>query len=145
MKSSLARCGASSNLTWVLSVTSTDTAQTAQNQYASATRAGNIDALLSLGAPGAVVWHNHDAREISWEQAAKTIGWMHRTMPDVSWEDAAIWWIPDGFIWQVVLTASVPNGPIAAHLCMIVRVSPEGLINRIEEYMDPAAFSPLTS
>jgi hypothetical protein len=122
-----------------------DAKQTAQFKYASATRSEDIDILLSLGAPGATVWHNHDAREITWEQSARTIGWMHRVMPDVSWEDKAIWWIPDGFVWQVLLSGSGPNGSVDAHMCMIARVSAEGLIGQIEECVDPASFAALTN
>jgi ketosteroid isomerase-like protein len=121
-----------------------DTYQTAQAAYSTAMRNGDLDALLSLAAPGAVVWHNNDAQDVPWEQTVQTIGWLHRAMPDISWEDVALWWTPEGFIWQVILRASTPGGSIDAHLCMIVRVTADGLISRLEEYVDPAAFAPLT-
>jgi hypothetical protein len=121
-----------------------DISRSTQAAYASATRAGDIEALRKLGAPGATVWHNHDAQEVPWEQSVQMIGWMHRAMPDVSWEDVAIRPIPDGFVWQVVLSGTAPNGSVVAQLCMVVGVSAEGLITRIEEYMDPASFASLT-
>jgi len=121
-----------------------DVSQTVQAAYSTATRAGDIEVLRNLGAPGATVWHNHDAQEVTWEQSIQMIGWMHRTMPDVSWEDVAIRRTPEGFVWQVVLSGSAPSGSVVAQLCMVVGVSAEGLISRIEEYMDPASFAPLT-
>ena len=59
-------------------------------------------------------------------------------------EDVAIRQTADGFVWQVVLSGSAPSGSVVAELCMVVGVSDEGLISRIEEYMDPASFGPLT-
>lgn len=127
-------------------MTLTDAAKLAtQAAYAAATRGADACAMAALSEPDAVVWHNHDDVVVTAEQSSRTLRWLHRTMPDVRWEDVAVRPTPDGFVWQAVLTGSAPSGPVRAHTCMVVTLSPAGRVQRIDEYLDPAALTPLTS
>ena len=114
-----------------------------QAAYADASRRGDVDALAALTAPDAVVWHNHDDETVSAEQSRKVVRWLHRTMPDVAWEDVAVHPTPTGFVWQSRMVGTGPGGPVRAHTCVIVTLDDDGKVARTEEYLDAAALAPL--
>jgi ketosteroid isomerase-like protein len=111
--------------------------------YTAATRAGDADALAALCEPDAVTWHNHDDAEVDVERSGRTLRWLHRTVPDVCWEDVAVTPTATGFVWQAVITGSAPGGPLRAHTCMVVTLSAAGRVVRTDEYLDAAALAPL--
>ena len=111
--------------------------------YAAATRAGNTDAMAALSEPDAVVWHNFDDLEVDMARTATTLQWLHRTAPDVTWDDVAVTPTATGFVWQALLHGTGPGGPFRAHTCMVATVSPAGRVARLAEYLDPAALGPL--
>ncbi|MBY0390516.1 MAG: DUF4440 domain-containing protein, partial [Mycobacterium pseudokansasii] len=51
-----------------------------------------------------------------------------------------------GFVQQHVLHAAGQTGQsIALRVCIVIKLDTEGLINRIDEYFDPAELAPLLS
>lgn len=120
-----------------------DTKLATQAAYAAATRAGDGDAIAALNEADAVVWHNYDEVLVPAEKSARTLRWLHRTMPDVAWHDVAVLPTPEGFVWQAVLTGTVRGAPVRAHTCMVVTLSDTGKVRRTDEYLDPAALSAL--
>jgi ketosteroid isomerase-like protein len=115
-----------------------------QAAYADASRGCDLDALAALSDPDAVVWHNYDDVVVTAAQSNKTLQWLHRTMPDVAWEDVAVRPTTDGYVWQATLTGTGPGGPVRAHTCLVVTLSDEGKVRRTDEYLDMAALKPLT-
>ena len=115
-----------------------------QRAYADASRRGDVDAIAALTEPDAVVWHNHDDETITAEQSRKTVRWLHRTMPDVAWQDVAVLPTPNGFVWQATMTGTGPGGPLRVHTCVVATLSGAGKVARMEEYLDSAALRPLT-
>jgi ketosteroid isomerase-like protein len=113
--------------------------------YAAATRAGNAEALAALCEPDAVTWHNHDDAEVDVERSGRRLRWLHRTVPDVAWEDVAVTPTATGFVWQAVLTGTAPGGPLRVHTCMVVTLSPAGRVARTEEYLDAASLARLVA
>lgn len=111
--------------------------------WADATRAGDVDALAALTEPDAVVWHNHDETEVDLARTNRTVAWLHRTVPDIAWEDVAVTATAAGFVWRAVLTGTAPGGPLRAHTCVVATVSTDGRVARLDEYLDPAALAPL--
>jgi ketosteroid isomerase-like protein len=116
-----------------------------QAAFAAATREGDAAAVAGMSTPDAVVWHNHDAVEVDVERSGRTLRWLHRTMPDVRWTDVAVLPTPSGFVWQAILTGTAPGGPVRAHTCVVVTLTPIGRVCRTEEYLDPAALGPLSA
>ena len=50
----------------------------------------------------------------------------------------------EGFVQQHVVHAHDSGGaPLSFRACLVVRVNPDGLIGRIDEYLDPADLAPL--
>ena len=109
--------------------------------YAAATRAGDAEALTALMEPDAVVWHNYDDAEIGPEASLRTLRWLHRTLDDLRWTDVAMLPTAEGFVWRAVISGSSPTGTVRAHTCMVVTLSPAGRVERVDEYLDPAAFA----
>ena len=113
--------------------------------YATATHAGDVEALAAISEPDAVVWHNHDDVEASLDRSARTLQWLHRTVPDVAWNDVALTLTCDGFVWQSLLTGTAPGGRLRAHTCVVVTLSDTGRVARTDEYLDAAALAPLAT
>lgn len=120
-----------------------DQKRAAQAGFAAATRSGDVAALTALSEPDAVVWHNHDDVTITAKQSNKTLTWLHRTVPDASWDDVAILATSDGFVWRALLTGTAPGGAIRVHTCAIVTLSESGKVQRTDEYLDASGLAAL--
>ena len=67
----------------------------------------------------------------------QTVGWLHRTVPDLAWHDVALYPTPTGFVSQTIMTGTAPGGALRVHSCVIVTLDDDGLVTRVEEYLDP--------
>jgi ketosteroid isomerase-like protein len=106
-------------------------------RFAAASRTNDGDAYRALCAPNAVTWHNFDDAEVTTEQTVRTVAWLHRTVPDLAWDDVALHLTPTGWVSQTVMTGTAPGGPLRVHSCVIVTLEGGGLVTRVEEYLDP--------
>jgi uncharacterized protein len=106
--------------------------------FAAASRQNDPDAYRALCATGALTWHNFDDADVTTEQTVKTVGWLHRTVPDLAWHDVALYPTPTGFVSQTIMTGTAPGGALRVHSCVIVTLDDAGLVTRVEEYLDPA-------
>lgn len=106
-------------------------------RFGASSRDNDADAYRALCAPGALTWHNFDDAEVSTEQSVKTVGWLHRTVPDLAWHDVALYPTPTGFVSQTILTGTAPGGALRVHSCVIVTLDDNGRVTRVEEYLDP--------
>ena len=112
--------------------------------FAAATRAGDADAVAAISEPDAVVWHNFDDCEADLDMSGRSLRWVHRKMPDVSWADVACDLIDNGFVWRALITGTANGEAIRAHTCMIVTLSTNGKVARTDEYIDPSAMAALS-
>jgi len=113
--------------------------------YCAASRAGDADAFVALAAPDAIVWHNADDTEVPLVRTASSLTWLHRAVPDVEWTDRALTPTADGFVWRAVLTGTAAGGPLRAHTCVVVTLSDDLLVERIDEYLDPSQTAVLSA
>ena len=111
--------------------------------YVAAVNAGDVERVASLSEPDVVVWHNFDELEVDAAASARTLRWLHDTVPDIAWLDSRLTTTPTGFVWQATMTGSAPGGELRAHTCAVYTVSAAGKIARIEEYVDPRSLAPL--
>jgi uncharacterized protein len=107
-------------------------------RFAVAIRTNDADSYVAICAPGAVTWHNFDDAEVSTEQTLRTVAWLHRKLPDLAWIDVALHATATGFVSQTILTGTAPGGPLRAHSVVVVTLNDDGLVTRVEEYLDPA-------
>jgi len=111
--------------------------------YIEATNAGDTAAVLALSEPDVRIWHNFDDLEVDGEASARTLRWLHDRVGDLAWSDSVVTPTATGFVWQATITGSAPGGPLLAHTCSVITVSPAGKIARVEEYLDPAQLAAL--
>ncbi|MFF0815318.1 nuclear transport factor 2 family protein [Rhodococcus sp. NPDC003318] len=113
------------------------------DRFFAAVCAGDDAALIDMYAPQARIWHNDDGLEQTVAENLRVLRWLSRTLENFRYEDIRRHELPDGFAQQHVLRATLPgHGPIEVPAALFVRVS-DGLITRIDEYVDSAAIRPL--
>lgn len=104
---------------------------------------GDVDAVRELYSPDVVIWHNFDQVEQTRDQNLRTITWMTENVKDVRYEEIQRHEFDGGFVQQHVLRGTGPSGgALEMPACIICRVE-DGLITRLDEYLDSAHTAPL--
>ena len=113
-------------------------------RFVGAIERGDTDAVRACYPPDARIWHNNDGIEQTVDENMKVLGWMARTLPAREYVVSHLDALPDGFVQQHVLRATLPNGATwELPACVIVRVR-DGQIVRLDEYLDSAHVARLT-
>lgn len=114
-------------------------------RFVAAIQAGDAAAVRAFYAPDAKIWHNIDDVEQTVDQNLKSLAWFVRTLPDRIYRVQRIAPLPDGFLQQHVLEATLPNGERwAMDACVVVRIE-NGKIVRLDEYLDSAKTAQLVA
>jgi ketosteroid isomerase-like protein len=104
---------------------------------------GDIATVQQLWDDDVVVWKVAD-RDRDGERALRVIAWFVNATTDRRYEILERQFFGGGFVQQHILHANGRNGgSIAMRVCMVIKVGANGLINRIDEYFDPADIAPL--
>src|ERR1700760_378711 len=107
--------------------------------YADAVAQGDHEALGALHEPDATVWHNTDDVTQPIAQNLKVNAWLHRKVPDLTFEDVRVTYTESGFVRQNKLVGTAPNGQrLSVYSLLLVEVAPSGKIRRVSEYLDSA-------
>ena len=111
--------------------------------FVDAIEAGDVPAMRACYAPGAKIWHNTDNVEQTIDENVKVLNWFIRTLPDRHYRVVRREALSDGFLQQHVLEATLPDGQKwKMDACVVVKME-NGLITRLDEYLDSAARVPL--
>ena len=111
--------------------------------FVGAIERGDVDAVRACYHPDARIWHNNDGLEQTVDENLRVLGWMARTLLTRTYDVVRLEALPDGFVQQHVLRADLPNGGTwTLDACVIVRVE-DGLIVRLDEYLDSAQVAKL--
>lgn len=114
-------------------------------RFLGAIERGDVDTVRALYHPDAKVWHNNDGIEQSVDDNLKVLGWMARTLATRHYRVIRREALPDGFFQQHVLETTLPNGRTwNLDACVVVRVV-DGLVVRLDEYLDSAKIAELTA
>jgi ketosteroid isomerase-like protein len=114
-------------------------------RFVGAIERGDIEAVTACYHPDARIWHNNDGLEQTVTENLRVLGWMATVLPERRYRVLRLEALPDGFLQQHVLEASLPNGGTwSLDACVIVRVE-DGLIVRLDEYLDSAQVATLTA
>lgn len=98
----------------------------------------DADTVRSFYAPGATCWHNFDNYDQPLEENMKLFAWMARKAPERRYRVLRRELLPDGWMQQHVLEARLADGrQMTLFACCVITLE-NGLIKRIEEYVDPA-------
>lgn len=112
-------------------------------RYMGAIQSGDTDVVRACYAPDAKLWHNTDGIEQTVEENMKLLGWMIRYIPVRNYRIVHREALADGFVQQHVLEATLPGGePWTMDACAVVRIK-DGVIVRLDEYIDSAQFKAL--
>ena len=94
--------------------------------------------LIHKTAPGATVWHNFDNVDQPLDENLKLLEWMVRKAPSRRYRVLRRELVPGGWFQQHVLEAELPGGrKMTLYACCVITLQ-DGLIRRIEEYVDPS-------
>jgi ketosteroid isomerase-like protein len=115
------------------------------DKFVGAIQAGDPDTVRACYAPSARIWHNSDRIEQTVDQNMRVLAWFMRTLPNRTYRVIRRVALPDGFLQQHVLEATLPDGtPWALDACVVVRMV-DGLIVRLDEYIDSAKAAELAA
>lgn len=104
---------------------------------------GDVDAVRSLYADSAVIWHNFDRVEQQPEDNLKVLTWLTQKVRGLRYEDIRRTSFDGGFVQQHVLRGTTAGDePLDVPCCLVVRVAGDR-ITRIDEYLDTAHLTPL--
>ncbi|MDG2113409.1 MAG: nuclear transport factor 2 family protein [Actinomycetota bacterium] len=99
--------------------------------------AGDPDAVRAAYHPDAKIWHNFDQIEQGVDENIATLQWFIRRMPDRRYEDVVRHPIEGGVVQQHVVRGTTQAGhDVEMPACLFAQVDGDGLITRIEEYVD---------
>lgn len=108
------------------------------DEFMAALERGDRDVVRRFYAPDARFWHNFDNVEQTVEENLKTLDWMVRKLPQRTYRIVRREALLDGWFQQHVLEGNLADGrSLQMFACCVIRLR-EGLITRIEEYLDPA-------
>jgi ketosteroid isomerase-like protein len=115
------------------------TADEIVDTYVRASETADVELILSILAPDAVLWHNFDEIERDMVAAAPHLPKLHERFADVRFEMLERHAIPDGVVIRQVLRATVreTGEPFASHICKFIRIR-DGKLARIDEYVSPS-------
>jgi ketosteroid isomerase-like protein len=108
------------------------------DRFITGVQAGDQDGVRACYAPDAVIWHNFDNVEQTVDQNMRSLRWFARTLPDRRYRVLRREAIKDGFMQQHVLEATLPDGTAWAMPACVVAMVEDGLIARLDEYLDSA-------
>jgi ketosteroid isomerase-like protein len=96
------------------------------------------DEFVAMLAPRAIVWHNHDRNEVDAVENMAAIDMLAQIVTGAKIETLLLAPTPDGFVEQFVLRGTVvaTGKPFEMHNCIVVTVA-DGMITRVDEYVDP--------
>ena len=107
-------------------------------KFVDAIQTGDVATVRACYHPEAKLWHNTDGIEQTVDQNMKVLDWFIRTLPDRNYRVIRREALSDGFLQQHVLEATLPDGTKwAMDACVVIKIE-NGLITRLDEYMDSA-------
>lgn len=101
-------------------------------------------AVRRMWAEDVLVWKSGDPHDRDKARALRVIDWFVDATTERHYEVLDRQVFDGGFVQQHLLHAHGRHGAsIRLRVCIVVKVSADGLINRIDEYFDPAEIAPL--
>lgn len=105
---------------------------------------GDGPGLAALWSDDIVVWRQGGGRERDKARGLKVIEWFVDSTTSRRYEILDRQVFDGGFLQQHTVHATTRSGaPLTFRACLIVKVGADGLITRIDEYLDPADLNAL--
>ncbi len=124
-------------------VTTDVVADVADRLFAAIER-GDAATVEALWDDDVLVWKSGEPVDREKKRALRVIDWFMDTTTERRYEILDRQFFDGGFVQQHVLHATGRNGgSISMRVCLVIKLGANGLINRIDEYFDPAELEPL--
>jgi ketosteroid isomerase-like protein len=127
---------------------STETVLDAANRLFTAIERSDVAAVNAMWSDDIAVWRVGSRRDDDKTRAMRVIDWFIGATTQRHYEVLDRQLFDDGsargFVQQHILHATGHAGQsISLRVCIVIRVGADGLIERIDEYFDPAGIAPL--
>ncbi|GAB1811699.1 nuclear transport factor 2 family protein [Mycobacterium sp. MUNTM1] len=127
---------------------STETVLDAANRLFAAIERSDVAAVDAMWSNDIAVWRSGSRRDDDKARAMRVIDWFIGATTQRRYEILDRQLFDDGsargFVQQHILHATGHAGQsISLRVCIVIRVGTDGLIERIDEYFDPAGIAPL--
>lgn len=107
---------------------------------------GDTDALAAMWADDIVVWRMGGGRSRDKARALAVLDWFVAVTVERRYEVIDRQLFDGGFVQQHLLHARGKAGTeLTFRACLVVKIGDDGLITRIDEYLDPADLAPLAN
>jgi ketosteroid isomerase-like protein len=104
----------------------------------------DVAAVDRLWSDDIAVWRAGARRDDDKRRALRVIDWFITTTTERRYEILDRRLFEGGFVQQHILHATGHAGQsISMRVCIVIRMGTNGLVNRIDEYFDPAEIAPL--
>ncbi len=91
-----------------------------------------------------LVWKSGEPVDRDKKRALRVIAWFIDTTTERRYEILDRQFFDGGFVQQHILHATArTGGSISMRVCLVIKLGANGLIDRIDEYFDPAELAPL--
>ena len=108
------------------------------DRFIAALNGGDPATVRTFYTTDATCWHNFDDADQTLDDNMKLLEWMVRKAPERRYRLVRRELIPGGWLQQHILEARLANGrEMKMFACCVITLK-DGLIHRIEEYLDPA-------
>jgi ketosteroid isomerase-like protein len=105
---------------------------------------GDAATVEALWDADVLVWKSAEPEEQAKNRALRVIAWFMDSTTSRRYEILDRQFFDGGFVQQHVLHAAGKGGrSISLRVCIVIKVGPNGLITKIDEYFDPAELEPL--
>ena len=113
------------------------------DRFFASIEAGDIEAIRSIYATDAVIWHNFDGKEQTVEENLATMGWIARSFSGFGYEQRVRDATETGFVERHLTRGRTAKGEEFSFPACIVCTVVDGRITRLDEYLDSAQISVL--
>ncbi|MCW2685240.1 MAG: ketosteroid isomerase-like protein [Mycobacterium sp.] len=109
-----------------------------------AIEAGDVATVAGLWSTDVAVWQVGARCDRDKSRALRVIDWFVSSTSGRRYQVLSRQVFDGGFVQQHILHATSRTGtPVAMRVCMVILVGTDGLISRIDEYLNPAELAPL--
>jgi hypothetical protein len=118
---------------------------TVLDRFLRAIEAGDLGRVRAAYHPDAVIWHSHDGQEESVERNLLTLSWITTNLGPLRYDNVRRHPFPGGVVEQHDTIVPIPgrDEPLVMPACLVVLVDDDGLVTRVDEYVDSGAVAAL--
>ncbi len=115
------------------------------HRFFDAIEAGKSALVASLASEDCTIWHNYDGREKPFSEMIPKLAAFRLSLATLAYQDRDYAPLPTGVLALHLLRGRRADGPDAAVPVAVRLTIADGRITRIDEYVDPAALTPLVA